>query len=136
MQILVIAVLKNNKKNFFLNSYTLIEIIAVIMILTLILGMAMTALRSSPVFLTVNALANEIRQLCSDAKQSATTKGENVTIYFDPENNSISFQDVSINIADSIKLYIDDRDLSQFQEKEKLFLFYPDGTGAEKKTYY
>ena len=134
MQTSVIAALRSgNPKSCFQRCYTLVEIIAVIMILALVTGMAVSALRATPVFVTLNSVANEIRELSSDARQSASTSGKVTSVFYHSKNNTVSSQDESITIPDSVKLYCGDRDLSRLHEKQQLFLFFPDGTGAEQK---
>ncbi len=115
--------------------YTLIELVAVIMMLLLVTGIAITQFRKMPVFISLDRTVNQVKNLCSEARSSACCQGKEITVTYFPETRRLSIN-TAVNseliLPEGITLGLNGEELDSDKEKHELFKFYPDGSGMEQ----
>jgi hypothetical protein len=131
------------------HNYTLIELIAVIMLLLLITGVVISQFRKMPAFISLDRKVNEIKRLCSKARNTACCQGTEIKIILKmPEktlyiNTGVKKEDAddseqklpsdsSVTLPEEITFKVNDRDFEPDEETYELFKFFPDGTGMEQ----
>ena len=121
--------LKNSR--FQTSWFTMVEIVAVLMIFLLVVGFAVTSMRQIPALVSLQQVVNELKQQCAEARQTASCQRRNVCIRY--ENNSIQTEITEIILPDTLELKINGENIRQNNESHELFVFYPDGSGQEQK---
>lgn len=113
-------------------NFTLIEIIAVMMIFALVIGIAVSSMRKIPALVSLQQVVNELKQQCAEARQTASCQHRNVSIWYNPEGY-ISSEERDILLPDGLIIRIGQDDIRQKEEKRDLFVFFPDGSGQDQK---
>ncbi len=121
------------------HSYTLIELVAVIVIMGLISSVVVLQFRKLPAFISLESKVNEFKKVLAQARNNAACRGVNTTVVFDAEKRRIfmpqkstdeqKLSPIEIYLPDEIKLLRNDEEVESGEENLILFKFYPDGTG-------
>ena len=117
-----------NRRNF-----TIIELLATLMILALISGIAVSALQRTPIFTSLQNIASDLQLACASMRQTASYQNRSVCAEFDPETRTISCDGEEIEIPEGVKILIGGEDITKAPEKKEIFRLYPDGSGEEQE---
>jgi len=128
-------------------NYTLIELVAVIVIAGMLSTVVISQFRKIPAFLSLESKVNEFRKILAQARNNAACRGVNTQIVFDAEKRRIfmpqaktdeqNLSPIEIFLPDEIKLSLNDEEMEEVDEEEEiiLFKFYPDGSGGGNSVY-
>lgn len=114
-------------------NFTLIEIVAVMMIFALVIGIAVTSMRKIPALVSLKQVVSELKQQCSETRRTASCQRRNLSIWYDPESRSIHSDEAEILLPDDLVIRIGQTDIRQETEKRDLFMFFPDGSGQNQR---
>lgn len=117
-----------NRRNF-----TIIELLATLMILALISGIAVSALQRTPIFTSLQNVASDLQLACASMRQTASYQNRSVCAEFNPEMRIISCDGEEIEIPDGVKILMGGEDITKAPEKKEIFCLYPDGSGEEQE---
>lgn len=117
-----------NRRNF-----TIIELLATLMILALISGVAVSALQRTPVFTSLQNIASDLQLACASMRQTASYQNRSVCAEFDPETRIISCDGEEIELPDGVKILMGGEDITKAPEKKEIFRLYADGSGEEQE---
>ena len=118
-----------------LKYYTLIELVAVIVIAGMVSTIVILQARKLPAFISLESKVNEFSKILAQARNSAACQGVNTSIVFDAENRRIFMpqektSSIEMFFPEEIKLSRNNEELETNEEENAtLFKFYPDGTG-------
>ncbi len=122
------------------HNYTMIELVAVLVIMGLISTVVISQFRKLPVFISLESKVNILIKVLAQARSSATCRGVNTEVVFAAENRRIymprantdeqKLSPVEMYLPDEIKLSRNDGEVEDESGKVTLFKFYPDGTGG------
>jgi Tfp pilus assembly protein FimT len=117
-------------------NYTLIELIAVIIIAGMLSTIVVSQFRKLPAFISLESKVSELKKVLALARNNAACSGVNTRIVFDAENRRIFMPGKSSNpiemlLPKEVKILINDEEVEEVSEEEEiiLFKFYPDGSG-------
>ena len=120
--------------------YTLMELVAVIVIVGLIGSVVIMRVGKLPAFISLESKVNEFSKILAQARNNAACQGINTTIVFDVENHRIfmSQEDeneqksssIEMSLPEEIKLSLNNEEVETESESTTLFKFYPDGSGG------
>lgn len=114
-------------------NFTLLEIVAVMMILSLAIGIAVGSMRKIPALVSLKQVVSELKQQCAEARRTASCQRRNLTIWYDPETGCIHSEEAEILLPDDLVIRIGQTDIRQEREKHDLFVFFPDGSGQNQR---
>ncbi len=122
------------------NNYTLIELVAVIVIAGMLSTVVIMQFRKLPAFISLESKVNEFSKILAQARNNAACRGINATVVFDAEKRRVfmpqessddqKLSPIEIFILEEMKLLQNDEELEKDEGKLTLFKFYPDGTGG------
>lgn len=110
-------------------NFTLIEIVAVMMIFTLVIGIAVTAVRQIPDLAGIDQIIAELKQHCAEARRTASCQRRTVSVCYDPEQHSIISEEGEIPLPEDMNIRIGNKSIRDETEKYDIFVFFPDGSG-------
>lgn len=121
-------------------NYTLLELVAVIVIAGMLSVLVISQFRRLPAFISLESKVNEFSKVLAQARNNAACRGVNTTVVFDAEKRRIFMPQSSTDeqkltpiemfLSEEIKLLRNDEELEDESENLTLFKFYPDGTGG------
>lgn len=121
------------------NIYTLIELVAVIVIAGMLSTFVAMRVGRLPAFISLESKVNEFSKILAQARNSAACQGVNTTVIFDSENHRIFIPQGSddeqksssseMSFPEEIKLSLNDEEVEAEGQNTTLFKFYPDGSG-------
>lgn len=114
-------------------NFTIIELLATLMILALISGIAVSALQRTPLFTSLQNIAADLQLACASMRQTASYQNQSICAVFNPETRIISCDGEEIEIPDGIKIFLGEEDITEGSEKKEIFRLYPDGSGEEQE---
>lgn len=114
-------------------NFTIIELLATLMILALISGIAVSALQRTPLFTSLQNIAADLQLACASMRQTASYQNQSICAVFNPETRIISCDGEEIEIPDGIKIFLGKEDITEGSEKKEIFRLYPDGSGEEQE---
>ena len=97
-----------NRRNF-----TIIELLATLMILALISGIAVSALQRTPIFTSLQNIASDLQLACASMRQTASYQNRSVCAEFDPETRIISCDGEEIELPDGVKILMGGEDITK-----------------------
>ena len=122
------------------NNYTLIELVAVIVIAGMLSAVVVSQFRKFPAFLSLESKVNEFSEILAQARNNAACRGVNTKIVFDAESRRIfmpqkstddqKLSSIEMFIPEEIKLSTNGEVIENESEETVLFKFYPDGSGG------
>jgi len=122
------------------NNYTLIELVAVIVIAGMLSTVVIMQFRKLPAFISLESKVNEFSKILAQARNNAACRGINTTVVFDAKKRRVfmtqessddqKLSPIEIFLPEEMKLLQNDEELEKDEEDTKLFKFYPDGTGG------
>ncbi len=110
-------------------NFTLIEIVAVMMIFALGVGIAVSAMRRIPAFVTMEQVMTEVKQHGAEARRTASCQHRKVSIWYDPENDCIASEEGEILLPEEMRIMAGTKNLREEDSKYAIFVFFPDGSG-------
>lgn len=114
-------------------NFTIIELLATLMILALISGIAVSALQRTPIFTSLQNIASDLQLACASMRQTASYQNRSVCAEFDPETRIISCDGEEIELPDGVKILMGSEDITKAPEKKEIFRLYADGSGEEQE---
>ncbi len=114
-------------------NFTLIEVLVVMMIFTLIVGIAVGAMRKIPALVSLRQVVSELKQQCAESRRTASGQRRNLTIWYDPETGCIHSEEAEILLPDDLAIRIGQTDIRQENKKHDLFVLFPDGSGQNQR---
>lgn len=114
-------------------NFTIIELLATLMILALISGIAVSALQRTPVFTSLQNIASDLQLACASMRQTASYQNRSVCAEFDPETRIISCDGEEIELPEGVKILMGGKDITMAPEKKEIFRLSPDGSGEEQE---
>ena len=114
-------------------NFTIIELLATLMILALISGIAVSALQRTPLFTSLQNIAADLQLACASMRQTASYQNQSICAVFNPETRIIFCDGEEIEIPDGIKIFLGEEDITEGAEKKEIFRLYPDGSGEEQE---
>jgi Tfp pilus assembly protein FimT len=128
------------KGNILRNPYTLIELVAVIVIAGMLSTFVVMRVGKLPAFISLESKVNEFSKILAQARNSAACQGINTTVVFDAENHRIFMpqgsndeqktSSIEMSIPEEIKLSLNNEEIEAEGQNTTLFKFYPDGSGG------
>ncbi|QSH40063.1 prepilin-type N-terminal cleavage/methylation domain-containing protein [Lentisphaerota bacterium ZTH] len=125
------------------HNYTLVELIAVIVIVAIIATVGAVRLRRSPAFITIDKQVNTIKTLLAVSRNAATRLGHPVIVWLDRKEHTLNatwaeFHGkikkpiAKIQLPQGFKLNFHrlDYDPNEGSQVANLFKLYPDGSGS------
>ena len=122
------------------NNYTLMELVAVIVIAGMLSTVVIMRVGKLPAFISLESKVNEFSKILAQARNSAACQGVNTKVVFDAENHRIFMpqgssdeqksSSIEMSVPDDIKLSLNNEEVETESENTTLFKFYPDGTGG------
>jgi Tfp pilus assembly protein FimT len=127
-------------------NYTLIELVAVIVIAGMLSTVVIMQFRKLPTFISLESKVNEFSKILAQARNNAACRGINTTVVFDAENRRVfmpqestdeqKLSPIEMSLPEEIKLLQNDEEVDRDSEENvALFKFYPDGTGGGNSIY-
>ena len=113
--------------------FTLVELTAVLMILILITGIAVSSLPRMSFFSSLQHIAAGLQAGCADLRQTVSFSNKCAGITFDPEERTFSCGERIIPILEDVKIIMNGEDITTGHEKKEVFRLYPDGSGNGRK---
>ena len=113
--------------------FTLVELTAVLMILILITGIAVSSLPRMSFFSSLQHIAAGLQAGCADLRQTVSFGNKCVGITFDPEERTFNCGERIIPIPEDVKIIMNGEDITAGHEKKDIFRLYPDGSGNGRK---
>ena len=124
------------------HNYTLIELVAVIVIAGLLSTVVISQFSKLPAFVSLESKVNEFSKILAQARNNASCRGVNTTVVFEPENLRVfmpqkssdgqKLSPIEMHLLEEIKLSQNDKEIDSENENITLFKFYPDGTSDGK----
>lgn len=114
-------------------NFTIIELLATLMILALISGIAVSALQRTPIFTSLQNVASDLQLACASMRQTASYQNRSVCAEFAPETRMISCDGEEVEIPEGVKILMGGEDITKAPEKKEIFRLYPDGSGEEQE---
>ena len=114
-------------------NFTIIELLATLMILALISGIAVSALQQMPIFTSLQNIASDLQLACASMRQTASYQNRSVCAKFDPETRIISCDGEKIELPEGVKILMGGEDITKAPEKKEIFRLYADGSGEEQE---
>ncbi len=122
------------------NNYTIIELVAVIVIAGMLSTVVIMRVGKLPAFISLESKVNEFSKILAQARNNAACQGINTTVVFDSENHRIFMpqesgdeqksSSIEMSVPEEIKLSLNNEEVETEGENTLLFKFYPDGTGG------
>ena len=122
------------------NNYTLLELVAVIVIAGMLSVLVISQFRRLPAFISLESKVNEFSKILAQARNNAACRGVNTTVVFNSEKRRIfmpqesnaeqKLSPIEMFLSEEIKLSRNDEEVEPETENLTLFKFYPDGTGG------
>lgn len=109
--------------------FTLVEIVAVMMILALGVGIGVSAVRRLPAFISMEQVVAALKQHCAAARRTASCQRRVVSIWYDPENSRMVSEEGEIPLPEKMRIIIGTRNLREEDKRHDVFVFFPDGSG-------
>ena len=114
-------------------NFTIIELLATLMILALISGIAVSALQRTPIFTSLQNIASDLQLACASMRQTASYQNRSVCAEFDPETRIISCDGEEIELPDGVKILMGSEDITKAPETKEIFRLSADGSGEEQE---
>ena len=125
-------------------NYTMIELVAVIVIAGMVSTVVILQFRKLPAFISLESKVNEFSKVLAQARNNAACCGVNTSIVFDAENHRVFMaqgnnedksSSIEMFLPEEIKLSLNKEEMELDDEDLTLFKFYPDGTGGGNDVY-
>ena len=114
-------------------NFTIIELLATLMILALISGVAVSALQQTPLFISLENIAADLQLGCASMRQTAAYQNRSVCVVFNPETRILSCDGEDFELPDGVRILLGGEDVTDAPEKKEIFRLYPDGSGEEQE---
>jgi hypothetical protein len=122
-------------------NYTLIELVAVIVIAGMLSTVVILQFRKLPAFISLESKVNEFSKILAQARNNAACRGVNATVVFNAEKRRVfmpqessddqKLSPIEIFLPEEMKLLQNDEEIEKDEDNDTtLFKFYPDGTGG------
>ena len=111
------------------HNFTLLELIVTVMIMALLIGVAVSSLSRTPVFMSLRQIAGDVKLACASMRQTASFQNKTMTVSYDPESRLLTAEDTAIEIPEDMKIVLAGTDITRENEKRELFRLFPDGSG-------
>ncbi|MCP3965532.1 MAG: prepilin-type N-terminal cleavage/methylation domain-containing protein [Lentisphaerae bacterium] len=125
------------------HNYTLVELIAVIVIVAIIATVGAVRLRRAPAFITLEKQVNTIKTMLAVSRNAATRLGHPVVVWLNRKDHTLNatwagfYQKINrrvgrIHLPPDLKLRYRRLDLDPGEDSEtvNLFKLFPDGSGS------